>query len=227
MLVGDSIAQVLEKCGPPSSAVQQCDGSGHHCNGRWTYRLNDGSFPRYVRFVDDTVRGIEAGSRFAAPSLAACLPVDVIHIVRCGHAKRNCTAVARPARIRTALRESVPASRPPPQFARMKIFCLGDAQEKRASCDLALNARTGLKQARWPLRDSNPHIRGMEDFKSEKLDSPGDLSLQIPRKIDKSKSLETGIPQASPTIVEPGGRPKRPKRSSSKTANAKTTKVKK
>jgi len=64
VLLGDPLAQVLEKCGPPASGTQQCDASGHHCNGTWTYRPSDGSFPRYVGFTDDVVRSIQAGSRF-------------------------------------------------------------------------------------------------------------------------------------------------------------------
>lgn len=63
-IVGDPLDQVLEKCGPPARADQQCDSSGHHCNGTWTYRPDNGSFPRYVGFIDDTVRSIQAGSRF-------------------------------------------------------------------------------------------------------------------------------------------------------------------
>jgi len=64
VLIGDSLAQVLEKCGRPARGAQQCDSAGQHCNGTWTYRPDDGSFPRYVGFIDDTVRSIQAGSRF-------------------------------------------------------------------------------------------------------------------------------------------------------------------
>lgn len=64
VLLGDPLDLVLAKCGPPVSAAQQCDASGRHCNGTWTYRPSDGSFPRYVGFTDDVVRSIQAGSRF-------------------------------------------------------------------------------------------------------------------------------------------------------------------
>lgn len=64
ILVGDTIGRVYEKCGPPIAASQQCDAWGHHCAGTWVYRLTEGDFPRYVWFVDDTVRSIRIGSRF-------------------------------------------------------------------------------------------------------------------------------------------------------------------
>ena len=65
VLLGDTIDRVFEKCGPPLAASQQCDAWGHHCSGTWIYRLGEGNFPRYVGFVNDTVRSIRAGSRFA------------------------------------------------------------------------------------------------------------------------------------------------------------------
>jgi hypothetical protein len=63
VLVGDTMAQVLEKCGSPSYIDRRCSRRGCYTEV-WTYRLDAGAFPRYVTFVGGTVRSIRAGSRF-------------------------------------------------------------------------------------------------------------------------------------------------------------------
>ena len=68
VLIGDSKSTVYEKCGPPQHIDKGCARGLRHgslrCWDIWMYRPNASYFPRYVSFVNDTVAGIQAGSRF-------------------------------------------------------------------------------------------------------------------------------------------------------------------
>lgn len=63
VLIGDPSADVLAKCGQPAYADGYWDRWGRHRFATWVYQ-QPGSFPRYVRFRDDVVVSIEAGTRF-------------------------------------------------------------------------------------------------------------------------------------------------------------------
>jgi hypothetical protein len=63
VLLGDTMAQVFGKCGPPAHVDRKC--TPYTCYLEvWTYRPDAGAFPRYVTFFEGTVCSIRAGSRF-------------------------------------------------------------------------------------------------------------------------------------------------------------------